>query len=414
MYYKRACENTIKEMMKSFPAIAVYGPRQCGKSTMLNMLFNDSIESVTLDDIDELNLAQSNPKLFLDSHPVPIIIDEIQKAPVLLEEIKRRIDLKKLEWLKKSEPYQLLYIISGSNQFELSQGISDSLAGRIGIVELNTFSLSEKLSLPCTLFQPEIDELRKKENIPVFTKKEIFNHIFQGGMPEIVTQKADRNIYFKSYLETYLEKDVSKLISVGNKTTFLNFISYLAYRTAQEINYNDISSSIGIDVKTVKRWLSILEASHLIVFLQPFMKNVSNRIIKAPKLYFMDTGLASYLCGWPNAQMLENCAMSKAFYETFVVSEIIKTFLYHNEDYRHNLFFYRDIDQKEIDIIYEKNQEIYPIEIKKGIRPTKPNKNFNVLEKFKLPIKTGLIIDSTDKIRPINEKVYTIPIGLIE
>lgn len=385
MYYKRACENTIKEMMKSFPAIAVYGPRQCGKSTMLNMLFNDSIESVTLDDIDELNLAQSNPKLFLDSHPVPIIIDEIQKAPVLLEEIKRRIDLKKLEWLKKSEPYQLLYIISGSNQFELSQGISDSLAGRIGIVELNTFSLSEKLSLPCTLFQPEI-----------------------------VTQKADRNIYFKSYLETYLEKDVSKLISVGNKTTFLNFISYLAYRTAQEINYNDISSSIGIDVKTVKRWLSILEASHLIVFLQPFMKNVSNRIIKAPKLYFMDTGLASYLCGWPNAQMLENRAMSKAFYETFVVSEIIKTFLYHNEDYRHNLFFYRDIDQKEIDIIYEKNQEIYPIEIKKGIRPTKPNKNFNVLEKFKLPIKTGLIIDSTDKIRPINEKVYTIPIGLIE
>lgn len=401
-------------MAQTFPAIAVYGPRQCGKSTMLNMLFADSVECVTLDDIDELNLALNNPKLFLDSHSTPVIIDEIQKAPILLEEIKRRIDQKKLEWLKNDKPYQLMYILSGSNQFELNQGITESLAGRIGILEMNSFSLSEKLSLPCTLFDPDISKLKKKEGIPVLTRAEIFGHIFQGGMPEIVAQRVDRDAYFKSYLETYIERDVSKLISVGNKTTFLNFISYIALRTAQEINYKEISSSVGIDVKTVKRWLSVLEASHLIVFLEPFRKNESNRIIKSPKLYFMDTGLASYLCGWPSAQMLEKCAMSNAFYETFVVSEIIKTFLNHNVDYRHTLFFYRDIDQKEIDIIYEKNHEIYPIEIKKGIRPTKPNKNFHILDKFNLPIKTGLIIDSTDKIRPINENVYTIPIGLIE
>lgn len=403
-------------MAEDFPCIILYGPRQCGKSTMIRFSFEKSLDYTTLDDIDELALAKNNAKLFLDSHPWPCVIDEIQKVPELLLEIKRRIDDQKMLWLKNGEKSQLMYILTSSNQFLLQNSISESLAGRAAISELNTFSLPETENREANTFTDDITKLlqREKEGI-VKTKKreEVFQKIFDGGMPEYICQKPDRNIFFASYIKTYLEKDIRLLISQGSEATFRSFLSYVALRTAQELHYDELSSAIGVDVKTIKRWLSILEASGIISFLQPFMKNASNRIIKAPKLYFMDTGLCAYLCGWPDSAMLERCAMSGAFFETYVVSEAIKNFQYHGIDYENHLFYYHDIDQKEIDIIYYQNQSITPIEIKKGIIPTKPSKNFNILEKYHLPINSGLILDCTDKIRPINENVYTVPFQLM-
>ena len=204
-----------------------------------------------------------------------------------------------------------------------------------------------------------------------------------------------------------------KLISASSELQFRHFISIVALRTAQELHYDEIAASVGIDTRTCKRWISILQTSGIIFLLQPYMANISKRIIKAPKLYFMDTGLCAYLCKWPNAEMLENCAMSGAFFETFVASEIVKSFYAYNKDPSDNLFYYRDIDRKEIDLLFVEGGNIYPIEIKKSTSPSKPTKNFDVLEKYKLHIMQGLVIDTCDAIRPINEKAFSFPVYLL-
>ena len=415
MYINRTVEKAILAAGESFPCVVVYGPRQVGKSTTIDHLFGDKYNKVTLDDGDDRALALSNPKLFLESYSWPVVIDEIQKAPKLLDEIKKIIDEQRLTWMKNGEKRKLMYILTGSNRFELQEGISDSLAGRFAVIDMASFTLAEKYGYDAPLFNPEISELKKREHSgrKYKSKKEIFEDIFNGGIPDIITGVAQREIYFKSYVNTYIERDVMKLIETSSELQFRNFISIVALRTAQELHYDEIARTVGIDVRTCKRWISILQTSGIIYLLQPYLSNISNRIIKSPKLYFMDTGLCAYLCKWPNAEMLESCAMNGAFFETFVVSEIIKNFYAYNKDPKESLFYYRDIDQKEIDLIYINAEDIYPIEIKKGVAPTKPSKNFDVLSKYKLNIKPGLIIDNCDKIRPINEKAYTFPIYLL-
>lgn len=415
MYKKRTAEAMIKEVADSFPCIVIYGPRQVGKSTTVDYLFGDKYRKVTLDDLEDRALANTNPKGFLEAYGYPLVIDEIQKAPQMLDEIKKVIDEQKLKWVKDNADRQLLFILTGSNQFELQQGISDSLAGRCGIVEISSFSSAEIYEKDGELFDPDIHSLLEKERkLEGFyrTRKKIYEDIFQGGMPDIRTGISKRDVYFKSYLSTYIEKDVRKLVAAGSELVFRNFMSILALRTAQELHYDTIASAVGIDVRTCKKWISILETSGIVFLLQPYMSNVSNRIIKAPKLYFMDTGLCSYLCKWQDAEMLENCAMSGAFFETYVVSELIKNYISHNKDPRSEVFYYRDIDQKEIDILIVKQGEIYPIEVKKGDAPSKPTKNFKVLDKYGLTIMPGLVIDTCDKIRPINENAYYYPVSL--
>ena len=415
MYYSRSVEDTLLRMSKGFACLVIYGPRQVGKSTVVSHLFSDYTQ-VTLDDIDDLNLALSNPKAFLDNYSWPVVIDEIQKAPVLLSEIKKRIDEQKKIWLNKDEPYQLMYVLTGSNQFQLQQGISESLAGRAGIVDMNSFSMAEKEQKKGEPFIPDLTLLRERMNKEkkVYSRTDIFQQIFEGGMPERVLGISDREDFFKSYISTYLEKDVRQLIQAGSIVSFRNFLSLVALRTAQELHYEELANACGIDARTVRQWISILSTSGLILLLQPYLANENRRIIKAPKLYFMDTGLCAYLCGWPNGEMIEKSAMAGAFFETFVVSEIVKNYQAANLDYQHCLYYYRDIDQKEIDLLYVKEGSITPIEIKKGMNPTKPNKNFSVLEKYHMAIKTGFIIDTTDRIRPINERVYAVPVGLVD
>ena len=415
MYIKRTAEEMIVNVSKSFPCIVVYGPRQVGKSTTIDALFGNKYKKVTLDDTDDRALAISNPKLFLESYGWPLIIDEIQKAPVLLDEIKVIIDKQRLVWMKTGETRQLMFILTGSNRFELQEGISDSLAGRCGIIDMASFSYSEKYGYDNPLFSPVLQDIQVRENgeRTYRSRRQIFEDIFMGGMPDICTGESERDAYFKSYINTYIEKDVLKLISASSEMQFRNFISIVAFRTAQELHYDEIASCVGIDVKTCKRWISILKTSGIIYLLNPYMSNVSNRIIKAPKLYFMDTGLCSYLCKWANAEMLEKCAMSGLFFETYVVSEVIKNFYAYNKDPSEKLFYYRDIDMKEIDLLYVEGDKIFPIEIKKNTTPSKPTKNFDVLKKYNMNIMTGLVIDTCDKIRAINDKAVTFPVYLL-
>jgi len=415
MYIQRTCENGIRKVSESFPCIVVYGPRQVGKSTTIDYLFGEKYRKVTLDDLEDRIMAEANPGLFLDTLGWPLIIDEIQKVPKLLDEIKKKIDEQRLVWLKTGSQRELMYILTGSNRFELQQGIADSLAGRCGVIEMASFSQAEKDQREEEVFSPEIKSLQKldRERSGRRTRREVFQEIFQGGMPDICTGVAERDIYYRSYVSTYIEKDVKKLISVSSELQFRSFISIVALRTAQEVHYDEMASGIGIDVRTCKNWLSILETSGIIYLLQPYMSNVSNRVIKAPKLYFMDTGLCAYLCKWPSAEMLSDCAMSGAFFETYVVSELIKNAYSYQKNPRENLFYYRDKDQKEIDLVYISGDKIYPIEVKAGINPVKATKNFSVLTKYGLDIQPGLVIDNSEKIRPINEQAYYVPVSLV-
>ena len=253
MYVERNSESMIREVSKSFPCIVLYGPRQVGKSTTIDHMFGDAFRKVTLDDLEDRNLAIQNPKLFLETYGWPLIIDEIQKAPALLDEIKKVIDEQRLVWIKNNEERQLMYILTGSNRFELQQGISDSLAGRCGVIDMASFSQSETYGAEGKLFDPEIARLLKREKEltgKYRTRQQVFRDIFRGGMPDIVTGVSGREIYFKSYISTYMEKDVRKLISAGSELQFRNFLSIIALRTAQELHYDTIANSVGIDVRT--------------------------------------------------------------------------------------------------------------------------------------------------------------------
>lgn len=416
MLIKRNIENLIMECSNEFVCITLYGARQVGKSTTLEMIFGNKFNKVSLDDSLNRDLAKRNPKLFLESYEWPLIIDEIQKAPELLPEIKILIDKQKLFWNKNNLPYELMYILTGSNQFELQEAVSESLAGRTAVINMSSLSLNEISNFNSfSFFNPNIEILKQKEKefAPEYlTRKRIFENIFKGGMPEYIVRNINRSSFFSSYINTYLEKDIRKLVSNDNETTFLRFLEYIALRTASQIDYINIANAVGVDVRTIKRWISILCTSGIIVLLEPYMKNLSDRIIKSPKLYFMDTGLCAYLCRWPNANMLEKGVMSGAFYETYVVSEIIKSY-YNSTMERLPLYYYRDKDQKEVDLIIESMEGIYPIEIKKGINPVNYKKNFKFLEKYGKHVLTGLVIDSCEKIFPINENVYYCPISLI-
>ena len=307
MYIKRAIENTILKVSKSFQAIAIYGPRQVGKSTCIRMVFGKEIKYVSLDDRQVCQYAKTSPKEFIESYGWPLIIDEIQKVPELMDEIKIKIDQQRIEWLEKNAKRELMYILTGSNRYELQEGISDSLAGRCGTIYMNSFSMQEIEDRNDGAFSPIIDSIIDREKHMKYKNvDQIFDRIFMGGMPDIVTGESERETYYNAYIDTYIEKDVRKLISADNELKFMNFMSIVALRTAQQLEYTEIANVVGIDVATCKRWISILKSSGIIILLQPYMANLSKRIIKAPKLYFMDTGLCSYLCKWPNAEMIKN------------------------------------------------------------------------------------------------------------
>lgn len=418
MYYKRTIEKVVKSLNGQFACITIYGARQVGKSTLIQNIFGNSFNYITMDDSKLRADAENDPSLFLDDHEWPLVIDEIQKAPKILEEIKIRVDNQKSKNLKENSILPLMYILTGSNQIDLSKKVSDSLAGRTAILNLSSFAHNEIEQLEGNVFDPSIDVLKQKYktldlNRVYKTKKQIFEDIYRGGMPEYVVNNIDREAFFSSYITTYIEKDIRGAIDINKEGQFVRFLNYMALRTAQQINYDDISRNVGIDARTVKSWISLLVTSGIAFILEPYAKNLSNRVTKSEKLYFFDTGLCSYLCKWQDAEMLENGVMNGAFFETYCISEIIKSFINNNVNYRGRVFYYRDKDKKEADFIIEYADHIVPIEIKKGNNPVSYSFNFKFLEKYQKKVSKGIVIDTRKDIVSINESNFQIPVFMI-
>lgn len=407
MYIDRNIEQIILENSKKYPVIMVCGQRQVGKTTLLNHIKEQNRKYVSFDDRLARKLAVEDPSLFFETYSPPILIDEFQKVPSILEKIKDIVD--KLSYEGKNP--NGLFWLAGSQKFLMMKDISESLAGRVAIFELSSLSKQEIEKRNYGTFNPDVDFL-KKVPYKYRNTNEIYELIFKGGMPKIIASDVDKEKYYSDYINTYLERDIKDLSQVGKLNEFYDFLVFIAARTGQELKYDEISKQIGVSSPTIKSWITILERSGVIFILHPYHSNITNRLVKTPKLYFMDTGLASYLCRWPNAETLESGNMDGAILETYVVSEIVKSY-YNSGKPINNLYYYRDIDKKEIDLLIVNADAIYPIEIKKSKEPNKPDKNFSVLNKFKLKVKPGLVICMSDSITPINRDCYLIPVSLL-
>lgn len=404
MYYQRHIEKKILEAKSMFKVLLITGPRQVGKTTTLKHLFKDSYNYVTLDDVTELTIAKEDPKLFFMNHPLPLIIDEVQLAPSLFREIKRIVDNLKV--------YGQI-ILTGSQTFHLMAQITETLAGRIGILEFQGLSLREineenfNMSfVPNDLF---IKSIRK----PMM--EDLWTIIHKGSMPELYNKpEIDWLLYYASYVRTYIERDVRSLLNVKNLDTFSRFIISVAARTGSILNYTNISNEIGVDIKTVQSWIKVLEASGIILLIKPFSNNALKRTIESPMLYFLDTGLVCYLLKWTTKETLQNGAMSGQILETYAVSEIVKSFK-NKGIHEIPIYFYRDKDMKEIDLIVVDQDKLYPIEIKKAMNPVKSMaKNFRVLKRaIGFVVDKEIILCLIERNTYLSDNLLAYPIKLI-
>lgn len=418
-YIHRNIENEIIEMSEQFPVIMITGPRQVGKTTMLNYILNDSkkekIQYVSLDDIRIREMAVMDPELFLETYKPPLIIDEFQYAPKLLSYIKIIVDQKRLDEFKSNVSSNGLYYLTGSQSFLSMKEVSESLAGRVGIVDLYGLSSNEIIGRKDYLFIPKISLLKSREKVEILTQKELFSRIFKGSFPETYKNKNIKlETFFESYVKTYLERDIRNLINVKDEIKFRKFIVSVAARTGQELNLNDICNDVEISNPTANEWLSILVNSGLVFLLEPYSNNIIKRVVKRPKLYFMDTGLACYLTKYPSAEILENSAYAGAIFETYVVTEVIKSFTNHGLNAKRYLYYYRDNNKCEIDLIIDYNHKLYPIEIKKGKHPNKDCiKNFSVLSDLSDEVASGVVLCMMNEIYPVDRNNWYVPISYI-
>lgn len=422
-YIKRAAEETISKVSKMFPVLLVSGPRQVGKTTLLLKLAEEQKEIgiarkyVTLDDPDVRYLAKKDPALFLQRYSPPVLIDEIQYAPELFPYIKMSVDKAKQKGA---------FWITCSQVFRLMQNVSESLAGRVGIVNLLGLSDAEIYQVTNEPFTTEPNRLLKRLSVTKPRElNEIYQRIFKGSMPELyANNNIDWETYYSSYVNTYLQRDISQLAQVADEMQFYNFMTIVASLTSKPVVYEEIANGAGISAITAKKWLSILVSSHIIALVQPYYNNILKRVVKMPLLHFLDTGLAAYLLKWGNPEALERGAMSGAFFETYVFSEIYKSYL--NEGKEPPIFYYRDKDQKEIDLLLYQNGTLSPIEIKKASSPGKVAiKNFDVLKPItkastfdnltalKTEIGNGSVICMANDLLPLDEKNWFVPVYLI-
>lgn len=408
MYIKRQLEKQILKACKYYPVVMVCGQRQVGKSTMLNHIKEENRKYVTFDNANARRLASEDAALFFETYGYPLLIDEFQRVPAILLEMKKIVDQKALN----GEDNSGMFWLTGSQKFKMMQNISESLAGRVAVFDMAGLSSAEIEGREQGLFSPDIEKLKlRSKDMRSKNVHEVFERIFRGSMPKMYTSDIDRERYYMDYVNTYLERDIKDLAQVGKLNEFYDFIVYMAARTSQELKYDEISKEIGVSAPTAKNWVGILERSGVIHIIRPYYSNITSRLVKTPKFYFMDTGLAAYLCRWPDAATLENGNMSGAYFETYVVSEIIKS--YYNDGKMVDLYYYRDIDKKEIDLVIIEGDKIYPIEIKKGKAPSDADKNFAVLEKFNLKVQQGIIICMSDELIPYSRRAWYCPVALI-
>lgn len=407
-YIKRHLEEKILELSKSYSAILLTGPRQSGKTTMLRALAEKEVfprEYVTLDDLTVRDMAKNDPALFLQLHKPPLLIDEVQYAPELFTYIKIYID-------EHHNPGD--FWMTGSQIFRLMRGVSESLAGRVALLHMSPLSAREILGYDSVPFSVNFDRLlaESKQIMPV-TTPDLFRRIWQGSMPGLASGSyPDRNIYYSSYVSTYIERDVKDISGDIDALKFNRFVTAVAARTSQLLNYNAIAEDADIHIQTAKSWLNILETLGIIFLLHPYSNNVLKRTIKTPKIYFYDTGLVCYLTKWSSPETAENGAMSGALLENYTVSEIMKS--YQNAGLEPYLYYYRDRDAKEIDIVMEENGKLFPLEIKKTALPDKRLvRVFGILDKSPLQIGTGAVLCMADSFSAFDKDNLIVPIWMI-
>lgn len=407
VYIKRHAERTVKELSKMFGAVLVAGSRQVGKTTMLKAL-NQNIGYVTLDDPIIRAAASEQAGTFFKDNPPPVFLDEVQKAPVLFEQIKMFIDRDH----KKGQ-----FFMCGSQQFRMMKGVSETLSGRIGLVTLLGFSLRERYGISCDApFLPTdryFSERRKQ--IADNSYDDVWKIVHRGSMPELaVNTDFDWQMFYSAYVRTYIERDVRELSDIGDEVKFTRFMTAAAASTGQLVNLTSIARDVGISQPTAERWLSTLVASNVVYLLRPYSNNITKRAVKTPKLYFLDTGLAAYLTKWTNADVLKNGAMAGAFFESFVISEIIKSY-YNRGIIDPPLYFFRDKDMNEIDLLIEENGTLYPLEIKKHADPGKKDiAAFKILDKVpSVKRGSGGVICLYDNLVTFSENDRVIPINYL-
>ena len=405
-YISRNLEKVVAEVTKEYPVVLVTGPRQVGKTTMLQKLMESTSRSyVSLDDLNERSIAKNDPELFLQLHKPPVLIDEVQYAPELFTYIKIYVD-------RNHNPGD--FWLTGSQVFKLMRGVQESLAGRVAVLSLTSLSQAEICNGKMEPFTVDIEALltRAKERKPA-DAREIFDRIFKGSMPAIVSGKnSNSQIFYSSYLTTYIERDVKELSDAIDSLKFLNFITAAAARCSQMLNISDIARDADISQKQAKDWLGILEALGIIFYLHPYSNNLLKRLVKTPKLYFYDTGLVCYLTKWSSAETLESGAMNGAVLENYVVAEIMKTYL--NSGKEPFMYYYRDKDAKEIDIVLEHDGVLNPLEIKKSSNPgTELVKVFDLLDKSSTPRSKGAVLCMKPELSAIDRDNYIIPIWMI-
>lgn len=400
MYIKRLIEKTIIDTLKTFPVVILTGARQSGKTTLLKHLFSSTFNYISLDELDIRSLAINDPREFLNKFKTPLIIDKIQNAPQLLPYIKAVVD---------KERKNGRFIITGSQQFPLMKNVSESLAGRAAILNLYPFMIEEITGNYITE-EKSIDSYLKNasnKKIPGSLKIDLGSWLLDGGYPGLfVNSKISKNIWFSSYIQTYIDRDVRGNIKNENLNDFERFLKLMASRTSQELSYSNLSRDIGLSVPTIKSWISLLQTNSIIYLLQPYYKNFGKRIIKSPKLYFLDTGLAAYLSGIQTKEHLLNGPMGGALFETFVVTNFLKRFS--ALDINPSLYYWKNISGIEVDLLVEHGNKLIPIEIK--LASTIYNNHYKSLMRWiyysKLDIELALLITSSPVAGKIAKNVY--------
>lgn len=409
MLIERAVKDTILETSETFPVVLLTGLRQVGKSTLLESLAEPSRKKVTLDNPTVRALAKNDPELFLQRYAPPVLIDEVQYAPELFPYIKILVDKRKQNgdfWL------------AGSQMFRTMKNVTETLAGRAGIIPILGLSNSEINGFRPGAFSADPQALLNRLLVAKsMNVTEIFERIFRGSMPRLYeNSRVNLNTYFESYLDTYISRDIRDLTQVGDESTFLKFVKVVAARTATNLNYDALATETGVSGPTAKSWLSILVTSGIVTLIEPYFNNALKRVIKAPRMYFSDTGLCAHLMGWGSPEVLEGSSMSGEFFETWGVMEVYKSFL--NAGIRPPLYFYRDSNRKEIDLIIYQNETVHPLEIKRGSAPKDAIRNFSVLNpiqesEIKTEIGDGGVICLASDVIPINARNNYIPAWIV-
>jgi hypothetical protein len=406
--YQRTLQPTLLQASKVFPVLLLTGARQVGKTTLLESCADADRRYVTLDDPQEADLARSDPALFFQRHPPPLIVDEIQYAPELFRTIKLIVDREKKAGL---------FWLTGSQKFHLMQGITETLAGRVAVLDLLGLSQAElnqhaNQSQPFLPTQAWVKQAREQKP-STLGLMDLYQRIWLGSFPRLALEPTmPRDLFYSAYLQTYLQRDVRDLTRVGDERAFLQFLRGCAARVGQLLNYADLARDVDIDPKTVKIWLSILETSGIIYLLQPYHNNVNKRLLKTPKLYFLDTGLCAYLTQWSSPETLEAGAMAGAILENWMFVEILKSW-WHNGKTPY-AYFYRDKEQREIDLLLEQDNTLYPVEFKKTASPNlSMTKHFSVLNDLDKQAGHGAIVCLRESDIPLSTEVDVIPVGYL-